>query len=109
MIAGTLPAARRGIKWNAPGFDMGGQDINRLNLPAKGPVRVVFHRGAKAVDTKTGMRLVAGDSGCLAWASDQRAHASFAQLDDAGAAWLQGFCRAWVAAVAGARSRLRSV
>ena len=103
VIAGALPAARRGIKWNAPSFDVAGQDMITLNLPPKGAVRVIFHRGAKAVDSKTGLRLVSDDSGRLTWASDQRAHASFADAAAVadGADWLRGFCRLWVAAAAG--------
>ena len=101
VIAAALPQAERSVKWNAPNFAVAGRDLITLNLPPKGPVRVVFHRGAKAVDSKTGSRLLQDAGGCLVWASDQRAHAAFADTAavDAAAIWLADLCRAWVAAV----------
>lgn len=103
VIAAALPAADRSVKWSAPSFALAGRDIITLNLAPRHPVRVVFHRGAKAVDSKTGRPLVADDSGRLVWASDQRAYAGFADLAEVVAhhAWLAGFCRAWAAAVPG--------
>lgn len=47
VIAGAVPAARRGTVWNAPNFAIGGQDMITLNLPPKGPVRVIFHVGSR--------------------------------------------------------------
>ncbi len=55
VIADAVPAARRGTVWNAPNFAIGGQDMITLNLSPKGPVRVIFHIGATALDPKTGM------------------------------------------------------
>lgn len=100
QILTALPKAQQSTKWNAPNFSIDGQDVVTLNFPPKGGVRIVFHRGAKAVDTKTGTRLVADDSGRLKWATDQRAYAAFATLDDVNMAqeWLADFAPKWVAA-----------
>ena len=54
----ALPGAIEGVKWNAPNWAVGGRDVVTLNLAPKGPVRVVLHRGARAVDTRTGARLL---------------------------------------------------
>lgn len=97
LICASLPAAKQTTKWNAPNFAINDQDMITLNFSPKHAVRVVFHRGAKAVDTKTGTRLVADDSGRLTWATDQRAYASFTNLPAVqnDASWLADFCRKW--------------
>lgn len=103
ILAEALPEAQRDVKWNAPNFSVAGRDLITLNLSPRHPVRVVFHRGAKAVDSKTGQRLVADASGRLDWATDQRAYAGFADAEAvaAGRDWLIGFARAWVSAALG--------
>lgn len=100
-IAEALPEATQGVKWNAPSFALGARDIVTLNFPPRDQsVRVVFHRGAKAIDTKTGTRLLDDDTGKLQWATDQRATARFADL--AGFRpdrdWLITTCRRWAEA-----------
>jgi len=97
IIAGALPEARQSNKWNAPNFEWQDRDIMTLNFPPRGGVRLVFHRGAKAVDTKTGQRLLEDAAGHLVWVTDQRATASFATLAEAEAAksWLPAIALAW--------------
>jgi len=97
LISAALPAAKQTTKWNAPNFSLDDRDMITLNFSPKHGVRVVFHRGAKAVDTRTGNRLVEDKSGRLTWATDQRAYASFANLPAVqnGAAWLANFCTTW--------------
>lgn len=101
VIQNALPQAERNTNWNAPNFSIEGRDLITLNLSPRHPVRVVFHRGAKAVDTKTGQRLINDTSGLLTWASDQRAVASFpaTELTVEMAKWLREVCLAWVTAV----------
>lgn len=100
VLEAALPKAVRNEKWNAPNFVVGGRDLITLNLPPNGPVRVIFHRGAKARDTKTGDRLVADNSGRLTWATDQRAIAAFGSPDEVASAagWLKTFAKAWTRA-----------
>jgi Domain of unknown function (DU1801) len=100
LIGASLPSAKQTTKWNAPNFEMDNCDLITLNFSPKHPVRIVFHRGAKAVDTKTGRRLVTDDSGRLTWATDQRAYTSFSDLTAVqnGASWLTDFCQKWAAA-----------
>lgn len=97
LLHEALPQAEQNRKWNAPNFSLGGQDIITLNLPPKGGVRIVFHRGAKAVDSKTGTFLVPDGSGRLKWATDQRAYAALDALDELEAHrdWLLDFARKW--------------
>ena len=100
VIAGALPEAVQGVKWNAPNFAVRGVDLITLNLSPRHPVRVIFHRGASAVDSKTGQRLVADPDRRLTWATDQRATVGFSDLAEVErqALWLAGFCQTWVAA-----------
>jgi hypothetical protein len=97
LIRASLPSARQTTKWNAPNFAIDGCDLITLNFSPKHPVRIVFHRGAKAVDTKTGSRLVEDDSGRLTWATDQRAYTSFSDLSAVRSShsWLTDFCQKW--------------
>ena len=98
LIKAALPSADQTTKWNAPNFVIHNRDLVTLNLSSKHAVRIVFHRGAQALDTKTGNRLVADDSGRLTWATDQRAYASFPNLAavNISESWLGAFCQKWV-------------
>jgi len=98
MIAAALPEAAQRVKWSAPSFAIAGRDIITLNLPPRGDaVRVVVHRGAKAVDTRTGTRALEDASDRVVWASDQRATVTFADAADlaASAEWFVSLCRKW--------------
>lgn len=44
------PATTEHIKWNAPSICVGGEDRIAMGLEAKGGVRAILHRGAKAKD-----------------------------------------------------------
>jgi hypothetical protein len=100
VIQAALPEADESVKWNAPSFSVADLDLVTLSIAPRHGVRVVFHRGATAFDTRTGNRLIADLSGRLTWATDQRAHVAFsdpaAVQDDA--AWLGDICRRWAAA-----------
>lgn len=100
VIKRALPEAIQSTKWHAPNFSVDGQDLITLNFSPRHPARVVFHRGAKAKDTKTGTRLVDDASGLLTWATDQRAYASFPDSASVSqnAEWLAETCRAWIVA-----------
>ena len=80
IIQAAVPKAKQNMKWSAPNFSVDGQDLLTLNLSPRYPVRIVFHRGAKAVDTKTGKRMIEDGRSLLTWATDQRAYASFATM-----------------------------
>lgn len=101
IILPAAPGLHERIKWNAPSYTFGGDDRITFNLSRPEVVQIVFHLGVKAVDTKTGKRLVDDDSGFLGWATDQRAYVSFAALAEVTARrnWLAKFVRQWLAAV----------
>jgi len=101
VIAAAEPGLQAHVKWNAPSFVAGGDDRITLNLSRPDRVMVVFHRGAKVKDSKTGARLLADDSGMLVWATDQRASVHFADAAalDLRRDWLRDFVRRWIATV----------
>lgn len=100
VIRTALPDAREEEKWNAPSFAVAGRHMVTLMHPKSGGARVVLHRGAKAVDTRTGTRLLDVTDPRLRWATDQRAEVRFASLAEieAGSGWLAGLVRDWVRA-----------
>ncbi len=100
VVRATDPSLVEGIKWNAPSYAVAGDDRLTFNLHAKDKVRLIFHRGAKAKDTKGKGRLIEDPSGLLEWASDARAIANFTSLAEvkANKSALQGLIRAWLAA-----------
>ncbi len=101
IVLAAAPDLHEHIKWNAPSYQYGGDDRITFNLSRPDLVQIVFHRGAKAVDTKTGERLVDDGSGYLRWATDQRAYATFASLAhvEARQDWLAAFVPKWIAVV----------
>lgn len=50
LIINTHPGLTESIKWNAPSFALGDQDLLTLGLEKQGAVRLVLHRGAKVLD-----------------------------------------------------------
>lgn len=104
IIARALPEATQGTKWNAPSFAIDGRDIVTLNHPPKGgQIRVIFHRGAKAKDTTTGLTLLPDPDKRLTWPSDQRAIACFREGAPVDADFLARTCRDWVNALSTSR------
>ncbi len=100
IVLAAAPGLHEHIKWNAPSYQSGGEDRITFNLSKPDLVQIVFHRGAKAVDTKTGKRLVEDTSRYLRWATDQRAYVAFTSLAEVEARreWLAGFVPRWIVA-----------
>lgn len=98
VIRTACPDLAERIKWNAPSFGPGDQDRLTLNLSKPDRVRLVLHRGAKAVDTKTGVRLLPDTDG-VRWATDQRAEVTIVSAADLDArqVWLADLCQRWMA------------
>ena len=50
IIAAAHPGLVERIKWNAPSFALGDDDLVTLGLERRGGIRLVLHRGAKPKD-----------------------------------------------------------
>lgn len=58
------------IKWNAPSFGIGGDDLITMRLAPRDAFQLVFHRG---VAKQSGAVSVADPDGLLDWKADDRA------------------------------------
>ena len=98
IVAGSHPDLGEGIKWNAPSFALGDDDLITLGLERRGGVRVVLHRGAK-LKALDGFRFDDPD-GLARWPAPDRGVIVFrdqievAQRADA----LSDLCLRWLAA-----------
>lgn len=96
IIATAAPGLRERIKWNAPSFALGEDDLITLGLERRGGVRLVLHRGAKSKDSAD-FRF--DDPGGLArWPAPDRGVMVFQDLQvvEATASALHDLCARWV-------------
>lgn len=70
------------IKWKAPSFLYDGDDKITFNLHKAHMVMVIFHRGAKAKDSKGKENLFGDTTALLEWLSPDRAVAKFTGLEE---------------------------
>ena len=69
------------IKWNAPSFCIENEDRVTMKLhPAKN-LQLIFHRGAK-VKAQPKEQLISGYSSFLKWPANDRAVATFTNMDE---------------------------
>ncbi len=69
------------IKWNAPNFCFEGTDRITMRIYPPKQVQLIFHRGAKVQALPT-ERLITDNSGLLVWKTNDRAVATFANMED---------------------------
>ena len=69
------------IKWNGPNFCFRGEDRITMRIHPPKQLQLIFHRGAK-VQQLPQEKLIADDSGLLAWKTNDRAVATFKNMDD---------------------------
>jgi hypothetical protein len=77
LVLSAHPGLIENIKWNSPNYSLSGTDLLTVNVPRKGPVRVILHRGSRIVENKTAVPDFSGDpAGLLTWHSNIRASLS---------------------------------
>jgi hypothetical protein len=79
IIASAHDGLAERIKWNAPSFALGDDDLITLGLERRGGVRVVFHRGAKPKDA-AGF-IFEDPAGLARWPAADRGVAIFGDRD----------------------------
>ncbi len=82
------------IKWNAPSFGLGDDDLLTMRLAPKDAFQLVFHRGVAKV---AGSVSVDDPDGVLDWKAPDRAVVDLTRADPAAVVAL---VRAWLAATA---------
>ncbi len=87
------------IKWNGPNYSVGTQDRITMRIQPPKQIQLVFHRGAKVKEQPV-ERLVQDSSGLLVWKENDRAIASFKNLEavEAGREALSAIVRDWLVA-----------
>ncbi|GIP38159.1 hypothetical protein J31TS4_14390 [Paenibacillus sp. J31TS4] len=89
------------IKWNAPSFHLGEEDVLTFQLRAKDSFLLVLHRGAKRKEAVSGERLFEDTTGLLEWAAPDRATIKLTDMADVEAKreTLTEVVRRWIEAV----------
>lgn len=87
------------IKWNGPNYSVGAEDRITMRIQPPKQIQLVFHRGAK-VKEQPKERLVQDTSGLLIWKENDRAIASFKDMEAVKAAEqaLSTIVQDWIAA-----------
>lgn len=69
------------IKWNAPNYSIRNEDRITMRIhPPKQQVQLIFHRGATVQEQPQG-KLIQENSGLLIWKENDRAVATFKDMD----------------------------
>ncbi len=69
------------IKWNGPNYSINDQDRITMRIQPPKQLQLIFHRGAKVLEApKT--KLITEDFGMLAWKGNDRAVATFKNMND---------------------------
>jgi hypothetical protein len=101
-ILATDPRIVERVKWNAPSFGLGADDVVTMRLAPKDAFQLVFHRG---VERQAGSVRVDDPDGLLGWRSGDRAVVEIggreAELEPA----LVALVRAWIAAASAGIAR----
>jgi hypothetical protein len=100
IITTAAPDLIERIKWNAPSFALGEDDLITLGLERRGGVRLVLHRGAKPKDP-AGFRFD-DPAGLARWAAPDRGVMVFQDRGavEAKAKALRDLCARWIRCVA---------
>ena len=80
-ILSSNPALSENIKWNAPNYCHNGEDRITMKIQPPKQIQVIFHRGAKVI-TQPKTNLISDQSNLLTWKSNDRAVASFKDIND---------------------------
>ena len=92
-ILASDPRIVERIKWNAPSFGLGDDDLVTMRLAPKDAFQLVFHRGVAKLD---GAVTVADPDGLLDWKAPDRAVVDLTRADPT---VVVALVRAWIAAV----------
>jgi len=87
------------IKWNGPNYAVGAEDRITMRVQPPKQVQLIFHRGAK-VKEQPSERLVEDATGLLVWKENDRAVASFKNMEavEAGREALSAIVKDWLVA-----------
>lgn len=89
------------IKWNGPNYSFAGEDRITMRIHPPKQLQLIFHRGAK-VKAQPEHKLIQDDFNLLVWKENDRAVASFKNMEDLDKSTdkLKSLIKAWIIAAA---------
>ena len=78
---GTDQKLDESIKWNGPNYSYNGEDRITMKIMPPKQIQLVFHRGAKKLEQPAN-RIIDDPSGLLSWRENDRAIASFKNMEE---------------------------
>lgn len=81
IILGSDSGLDEGIKWNGPNYSKNGEDRITMRINPPKTLQIILHRGAK-VKAQPEERLLSGKYDILVWKENDRAVATFENLEE---------------------------
>jgi hypothetical protein len=81
IILNSIKGLTENIKWNGPNYCFDNQDRVTMRIQPPKQIQLIFHRGAKKI-IQPKDKLIDDKSGLLIWKENDRAIASFKNLDE---------------------------
>jgi hypothetical protein len=80
LILGSNPLITENIKWNGPNYSVSNEDRITMRINPPKQVQLVFHCSAKTKQNPS-QKIIQNDFGILDWRSNDRAVATFKNLE----------------------------
>jgi hypothetical protein len=99
VILNAVSGITENIKWNGPNYCFGSEDRITMRIQPPKQIQLIFHRGAKKI-AQPKEKMIKDESGLLLWKENDRAVASFKNLNDItnSKAALEAVVIAWIKA-----------
>lgn len=81
IILGAVGGISENIKWNGPNYCISNEDRITMRVQPPKQIQLIFHRGVKKL-TQPKNRLIAVGAELLTWKENDRAVASFKNMND---------------------------
>ncbi len=97
IILNSMNGLAENIKWNGPNYCFEDQDRVTMRIQPPKQIQLIFHRGAKKI-IQPDDKLIDDKSGLLIWKENDRAIATFKNLDEIKKAKLnlEGILNSWI-------------
>lgn len=81
LILKSKPGMQENIKWNGPNYTYADEDRVTMRIHPPKQIQLIFHRGAKKLAMPPN-KLIDDDAGLLSWRENDRAIASFKNMQE---------------------------
>jgi hypothetical protein len=99
IILNSVKGLSENIKWNGPNYSFGTEDRITMRIQPPKQIQLIFHRGAKKL-AQPKDKIINDRSGLLVWKENDRAVATFKNIDDImeSMAGLDNIVKEWIKA-----------